>query len=75
MAVTNLFQAYTTGVFNENASSNVNHMVTLVGWDDDLQAWLIKNSWGEYWGENGYMWINYFSNKIGYGAAWVQANI
>lgn len=71
---TNLFQAYTTGVFNENASGNINHMVTLVGWDDSLQAWVIKNSWGEYWGENGFMWIRYNCNKIGYGAAWVLSD-
>ena len=76
-----LFQAYTGGVFNENNNSNgINHAVTLIGWDDAKGAWLIKNSWGPFWGETGgfgtergYIWIAYGSNNIGYGAAWVQA--
>jgi cathepsin L len=73
VTVTELFQAYTGGVFNENSSQNVNHAVTLVGWDDSKKAWLMKNSWGTGWGENGYMWIAYNSNSIGYAAAWVDA--
>jgi cathepsin L len=79
--VSPLFQAYTGGVFNEQNNSNgINHAVTLIGWDDAKGAWLIKNSWGPYWGETGgygtergYIWIAYGSNNIGYGAAWVQA--
>lgn len=75
VAVTPAFQAYKSGVFNENSTANVNHGVTLVGWDDSKKAWRIKNSWGTGWGESGYMWIAYGSNKIGYGASWVQAKI
>jgi cathepsin L len=67
------FQAYTGDVFNENDQSTINHGVTLIGWDDDKGAWLIKNSWGTGWGLSGYMWIAYGSNKVGDGAAWVQA--
>lgn len=74
VAVTPAFQAYKNGVFNENATANVNHGVTLVGWDDSKKAWKIKNSWGTGWGESGFMWIAYGSNKIGYGAAWVDAS-
>ena len=78
--VTPAFQAYTGGVFNEDSPGNINHAVTLIGWGDTKQAWLIKNSWGTGWGdtcgygsERGYMWIHYNSNSIGYAAAWVQA--
>lgn len=73
VAVTPAFQAYTSGVFNENSTDQVNHAVTLVGWDDEKQAWKIKNSWGTAWGESGFMWIAYSSNNVGYGASWVQA--
>jgi cathepsin L len=72
--VSGAFQAYSSGVFNEHDTThNINHGVTLVGWDDTKHAWLIKNSWGTGWGMAGYMWIDYTSNKIGQGAAWVQA--
>lgn len=69
------FQAYRSGVFNENDPNPINHGITLIGWDDNQHAWLIKNSWGTGWGQSGYMWIDYNSNKIGQGAAWVQARL
>ena len=75
------FQAYVSGVFDEHASGSPNHAVTLIGWDDSLKAWIIKNSWGTGWGdgcgfglERGYMLISYTSNSIGSGAAWVKAH-
>ena len=91
------FQAYTGGVFQETLPDselyksgifggfkryNVNHGVTLIGWDDRLAAWLIKNSWGKGWGEwagpglsveRGYGLVAYGSNNIGLAAAWVVA--
>jgi cathepsin L len=73
---TPLFQAYTGGVFNENDPGPINHGVVIVGWDDTKGprgAWRIKNSWSQWWGENGFMWIAYDSNSIGTGAAWVRA--
>ncbi|AFL75559.1 C1 family peptidase [Thiocystis violascens] len=73
VAVTPAFQAYKSGVFNESSTANINHAITLIGWDDSKQAWRIKNSWGIGWGESGYMWIAYGCNKIGYAATWVKA--
>jgi len=70
---TDLFVAYTSGTFNEHDTSHqINHGVTLVGWDDATNAWIIKNSWGTGWGMSGFMYIAYDSNNIGYGAAWVE---
>jgi cathepsin L len=79
--VNSAFQAYTGGVFNAcDSSHGINHGVTLIGWDDNKEAWLIQNSWGNSWGETGgfgtqkgFMWIKYTCSKIGYAAAWVQA--
>lgn len=70
------FSSYQGGVFAENAPGQVNHAVLLVGWDDTQErggggSWVIRNSWGGSWGENGFMYIRYGSNKIGFGAAWV----
>lgn len=67
------FQAYTGGVFDEKDPGDINHAVVLVGWDDEKGAWILKNSWGPGWGDNGYMFIRYDSNKVGYAAAWVEA--
>jgi cathepsin L len=58
-----------------------NHVVTLIGWDDTRQAWLIKNSWGTNWGtraggrEAGYGWVSYGQANIGAYAMWVRAGL
>jgi C1A family cysteine protease len=76
MDATLSFQNYRgTGVYNETTNGGVNHVVTIIGWDDDKQAWLIKNSWGRYWGDQGYAWIGYESNQIGASSLWIDAEI
>ncbi len=73
------FMAYTGGTFNahdkkcKGDGKCINHAVTVMGWDDSKKAWLIRNSWGPTWGEQGHMWISYTSNDVGYGAAWVES--
>ncbi|KAJ4700518.1 Cysteine Protease [Melia azedarach] len=54
------FQNYRSGVFNGQCGTQCDHAVTLIGYgtsEDGMKYWLIKNSWGETWGENGYMRI------------------
>ena len=69
------FQAYTGGIFNGPTCSDINHGVTLVGWDDSQGTsgvWIIRNSWGPGWGESGYMRIEYGVCDMGYAAAFIE---
>ena len=40
------------------------HCVAVVGYDDEKGAWLIRNSWGEDWGIDGYAWVKYGTCSI-----------
>lgn len=73
--VNSSFGAYTNGVINDNSRSGWGgwHCVQIVGWDDNRQAYLIKNSWGTEWGMDGFAWVNYNVLSIGDYAAWVIA--
>jgi cathepsin L len=71
--VTDAFQSYTGGVFDEGANGHPNHAIDIVGWDDARKAWHVRNSWGLAWGEDGYIWVKYGTNSIGYLASWVDA--
>lgn len=35
------------------------HAVLMVGYDDALNAFIVRNSWGSAWGEDGYFWMPY----------------
>jgi hypothetical protein len=70
---TEAFHAYKSGVFDEGSDGLTNHVIVLVGWDEARGAWLLRNSWGPNWGEDGYMWIEYGSNSVGKYAAWVMS--
>jgi cathepsin L len=73
VTATGAFVGYTSGVFDERNPGMINHAVVLVGWDDEKNAWLMRNSWGTKWGMDGYMWIDYESNRIGEYSAWAVA--
>ncbi len=61
-----------------NGSSSSNHQITIIGWDDNYSsehfnsdvnpgnngAWLCKNSWSKYWGNEGCFWISYYDCTI-----------
>lgn len=51
---------YNGGIYAEfNDSPATNHLVSVVGWgnEDDLEYWVVRNSWGEPWGEQGFFRI------------------
>jgi len=61
---------YTGGVFDDkDASRETNHIVSIVGWGMDrttgIKHWIVRNSWGEYWGEMGFMRVEMGSNILG----------
>jgi len=69
MTVVDNFYYYTGGCYETDTNDPTNHAVLLVGWDDNAcagqGAWIVKNSWGENWGENGFFYIKYGACNIG----------
>lgn len=60
------FNYYSGGVY-EHVWGDVEggHAILIVGWNDDEQSWICKNSWGPNWGDHGYFRIKWSNCGIG----------
>lgn len=79
------FQAYSSDVYEDANTAcdetpcyytETNHIIALVGWDDNPPeggggCWILRNSWGTDWGEDGYMRIRYTSAHVACEAAYL----
>ena len=71
------YNSSTNAYYYPSLSHYANHAVAIVGWDDSYPAsrfattpagngaFLIRNSWGAWWGDAGYFWVSYYDPYIG----------
>lgn len=59
-------QSYSSGIFTGCSNNAINHAVTVVGYGPNY--WIVKNSWGTGWGEQGYIKIKKGSRMCGIGS-------
>ena len=59
-----------------NLPETANHEISIIGWDDNFPkekflitppgngAWIIKNSYGSDWGDNGIVYVSYYDQSL-----------
>lgn len=66
---TSEFDAYTGGIYSQSLPNiTINHALSVVGWGVSPQGeeyWIGRNSWGVYWGEEGFFRIKMGSDNLG----------
>ena len=75
---TKYYSSFPPAYYNPE-NTDLNHEVTLVGWDDNYPAtnfkgfagappgngaFIVKNSWGTGWGDRGYFYISYYDTSL-----------
>ncbi|SDA64451.1 C1 family peptidase [Methanobrevibacter millerae] len=74
--VTPYYNPETYAQYVNDSSIQPNHAVSIVGWDDNFPkekfgitppgdgAWIVKNSWGPDFGENGFLYVSYYDQTL-----------
>jgi len=66
---------YEKGIVTEH-NQDVDHTISVVGWGTDAEVgkfWIVRNSWGEYWGEYGYVRVKFGALGLN-GCSWATVN-
>jgi cathepsin X len=62
-----LFHNYTGGIYEDiTGDTKIDHEVAVVGYGEENREkyWLVRNSWGTWWGENGFFRVVRGKNNI-----------
>ena len=68
------FEQYSGGIFQDTTGcTTLDHSISIAGYGHDLASgkdyWIGRNSWGTYWGEEGWFRLVRGSNNLGVEAA------
>jgi C1A family cysteine protease len=75
MTVYEDFLAYGGGIYKSTSNKSVGgHAVSIVGYNDAERYWIVRNSWGEDWGEKGFVRISW-DDKSGIGSSTIGFQI
>lgn len=68
IAVTDALENYKGGIFNDTTGSvEPDHDISVVGYgvENGVKYWVVRNSWGTYWGESGFFRLIRGTNNLG----------
>lgn len=68
LAVTDALRNYTGGIFVDTTGRvEEDHDISVTGWGEEngVKYWIVRNSWGSYWGENGTFRLIRGTNNLG----------
>lgn len=75
MTVYDDFLTYSGGVYKSVSNRSVGgHAVSIVGYSDEGRYWIVRNSWGEDWGEHGFVRVSW-DDKSGVGSSTIAFTV
>ena len=66
-ATENFETNYDGGIYSEKTTGSINHEISVVGYgvsDDGIEYWIGRNSWGTYWGDYGFFYMQMYKDNL-----------